>query len=136
MAAVAELIVEQDLPARAAELGAWLSATLSSLPGVRSVSGRGLLLGVNLDRPAKPVVTALRERGVLVGGSSQPRQLRLLPPLTLTREEAGVFVQQLGQVLSGHVDAPIGTVPSTDARVQSEDRAPGSATDAQGEAAS
>jgi acetylornithine aminotransferase/acetylornithine/N-succinyldiaminopimelate aminotransferase len=100
MAAVAGLIVEDDLPSHAAELGGWLSDALSALPGVSSVTGRGLLLGVNLDRPAKPVVGSLRERGVLVGGSMLPEQLRLLPPLTLTHDEATEFVAQLQELLA------------------------------------
>jgi len=105
MAAVAALIVEEDLPAHAAELGGWLSDALSALPGVVSVTGRGLLLGVNLDRPAKPVVTQLRELGVLVGGSKLSGQLRLLPPLTLTHDEATEFVAYLADVLSDTASA-------------------------------
>lgn len=100
MAAVAELIVAEDLPGKAAQRGSELSRALTLLPGVTSVSGRGLLLGVNLDRPAKPVVTALRDKGVLVGGSRLPQQLRLLPPLTLSAAEAALFVDTLSRVLA------------------------------------
>ena len=64
------------------------------------VVGRGLLLGLDLDRPARPVVAALRERGVLVGGSSLPNQVRLMPPLTLTRDEVEPFVPTLAEVLA------------------------------------
>ncbi|MFT7462204.1 MAG: acetylornithine/N-succinyldiaminopimelate aminotransferase, partial [Pseudohongiellaceae bacterium] len=99
MAAVAELIVELGLPAQAGARGEQLSQGLSALPGVKSVSGRGLLLGVNLDRPAKPVVAALRAQGVLVGGSKLPNQLRLLPPLTLSAAEADQFVAAMAKVL-------------------------------------
>ena len=64
-------------------------------------AGSGLLLGLNLDRPAKGVVTALRERGVLSGGCvGLPDQLRLLPPLVLSDDEADLFLAALGEVLA------------------------------------
>jgi acetylornithine/succinyldiaminopimelate/putrescine aminotransferase len=53
------------------------------LPGVR---GLGLLLAVELDRPAGELVAACLERGLLVGTAGETA-LRLTPPLTLTTEE-------------------------------------------------
>jgi acetylornithine/succinyldiaminopimelate/putrescine aminotransferase len=100
MATIAELIRELDLPGNAARVGAHLHARLSGLDGVVSIGGLGLLLGVNLDRPAQGVVAGLREQGVLAGGSGgNPKQVRLLPPLTLTVEEADEFVEALAKVL-------------------------------------
>jgi acetylornithine/succinyldiaminopimelate/putrescine aminotransferase len=88
------VLVEERLAANAKRVGARLVETLSRVPGVRNVTGLGLLLGVNLDRPSKPVVRALFDRGFLVGGSdADPRQVRLLPPLTLTADEAAPFAQ-------------------------------------------
>ena len=89
IAATATEIIERDIPAHAASVGRALIAALEAVSGVESVSGAGLLLGINLDRPAKPVVAALREAGVLTGTSGgNPNQIRLLPPLTLTESEA------------------------------------------------
>ena len=99
-ATVAEL-VEQDVPAHATRIGALLQQALVALPGVVSVTGAGLLLGVNLDRPAGPVATTLREAGVLVGTcGGDPHQIRLLPPLTLTESEARSFVPMLRAALA------------------------------------
>jgi acetylornithine/N-succinyldiaminopimelate aminotransferase len=53
------------------------------LPGVR---GLGLLLAVELGRPAGDVVAACLDRGLLVGTAGET-SLRLTPPLTLTTEE-------------------------------------------------
>ncbi len=97
IAAVAREIAEADLPARAARVGAALAEALREVPAVTEVSGRGLLLGIDLDRPAKPLVGALREDGFLVGGSSLPHQLRLMPPLILTEEEALSFPPALAR---------------------------------------
>jgi acetylornithine/N-succinyldiaminopimelate aminotransferase len=49
-------------------------------PGVR---GRGLLLGLDVDRPAGDIVTACLERGLVVGTAGE-RTLRLTPPLTIS----------------------------------------------------
>jgi acetylornithine/succinyldiaminopimelate/putrescine aminotransferase len=101
METIAHLIRELDLPGNAARVGAHLHARLPELAGVRSVGGLGLLVGVNLDRPAKGVVAALREQGVLSGGcEGDPHQLRLLPPLTLTIDEADEFVAALSRALA------------------------------------
>lgn len=92
-AAVATLqtVLEERLPERAARVGAYLMERLRDLartrPAVREVRGRGLLLGVELDRPAAPVVTACRERGLLLL-SAGDAVLRLTPPLIV--EEADV----------------------------------------------
>ena len=99
-ATIAE-IVERDIPAHAAQVGARLTEALLAVPGVNAVAGRGLLLGIDLDRPAKPVVAALRDAGVLTGTcGGNPNQIRLLPPLTLTVDEALSFVPLLEATLA------------------------------------
>lgn len=100
LAAVAELIVDEQLPRHAAERGAQLTTALEALPGVTSVGGKGLLLGLNLAQPAKPIVAGLRDAGFLVGGSKDPHQVRLLPPLTLSADEVRLFVDALATLLS------------------------------------
>jgi len=100
LTAVAELIVDEALPRNAAERGAQLRASLEALPGVTSVSGKGLLLGLDLAQPAKPIVSALRDAGFLVGGSKDPHQIRLLPPLTLGAGEVQLFVDALAALLA------------------------------------
>lgn len=100
--AVVTTLRDEGLVFRAGVTGAALAEQLRDLPGVLDVPGRGLLRGVDLDRPAGPVVAALREQhGVLVGGSSLPHQLRLMPPLTITLDDCQPFVAALGQVLAG-----------------------------------
>jgi len=101
MATIAQIIADEDLPANARRVGGHLATRLSELSGVRSVGGRGLLLGVDLDRPAKEVVAALRARGVLSGGcEGDPRQVRLLPPLTLSIPEADACVAAFAAALA------------------------------------
>lgn len=100
IAATAAVIEDEGLIENAAHLGCHLAMALEPLDGVERTSGRGLLFGVDLDRPAKPVVAALRDEGILAGTcGGRPNQIRLLPPLVLTTEHADLFVQTLTRLL-------------------------------------
>jgi acetylornithine/succinyldiaminopimelate/putrescine aminotransferase len=66
------------------------------LPGVAEIRGRGLLLGLVLDRPARPVRDALLARRILVGTAVDPNTLRLIPPLVVGEAE----VEALREALS------------------------------------
>ena len=89
--AVLETIVAEDLIANAAEQGAYLLAgfrtALSEVPGVVEVRGRGLMLGIELDRPCADLVGQALEAGLLINVTAE-RVIRLLPPLILARSEA------------------------------------------------
>jgi acetylornithine/N-succinyldiaminopimelate aminotransferase len=67
--------------------------------GVRRVSGRGLLLGLHLARPAAEVQRALFARRIITGTASDPRVLRLLPPLSFSEDEADLLLAGLKEVL-------------------------------------
>ncbi len=72
-----------------------VSARFARLGDVR---GLGLLLAVELGRPAGPVVAAALERGLLVGTAGETA-LRLTPPLTITADEADRAIEILQEVL-------------------------------------
>ena len=63
------------------------------------VRGLGLLLAVELDRPAAPVVEAALQHGLVIGSAGE-RTLRLTPPLTLSADEAVLAVDLLAEVLA------------------------------------
>ena len=101
MAATAKVIVDEDLPGNARRVGAALRSALDRVPGVMSTAGLGLMIGINLDRPAKPVIATLVDRGFLTGScEAVPNQIRLLPPLVLTEAEGSTFVAALKTALS------------------------------------
>ena len=79
---------------------AYLRGRLKEVEQVVNVHGRGFLLGLEFADKAKPVHEALLEHKIITGTSSDPRVLRLLPPLCLQREEVDVFVDVLEQVLA------------------------------------
>ena len=77
---------------------ALLREKLAQLPGVESVSGLGLMIGIALkDKKAIDVANAALEEGLLV--LTAKTKVRLLPPLTITKEEidAGlaIFEEQI-----------------------------------------
>ncbi|HLA63705.1 MAG TPA: aspartate aminotransferase family protein [Rhodothermales bacterium] len=99
--ATLDMLMDEDLMHRAPCLFRRLRNALSSIGGVLDVRGRGALIGVVLDRPAKGVVAALRTHGVIAGGADDPAVVRLMPPLTTTDAEidrfAGAFAEALRQ---------------------------------------
>ncbi|HNX61430.1 MAG TPA: aspartate aminotransferase family protein [Candidatus Limiplasma sp.] len=70
-----------DLLAEVKRKGKYIAAELSELDNVKSVSGRGLMLGVESDKDPKTLVKALLARGVVC--LTAKNKLRLLPPLTI-----------------------------------------------------
>ena len=78
--------IDDELLENVREQGAVLAEGLASLPGVADVRGRGLLLGASVDRLASEVVTACRERGLLVLTAGDD-VVRLAPPLTIGPED-------------------------------------------------
>ena len=98
MRATLEVIEAEGLALNALQVGRYLKDRLAEVPQVKEVRGRGLLLGVEFDQPVKPILAALRERQIIAGSSSVPHTLRLLPPLILTQEQAGTFVDTLTEI--------------------------------------
>ncbi len=92
-------VIERDrLIENAVEVGGHLARAARSL-GVARVSGRGLLLGLHLGRPATEVQAALFQHRILTGTSTDPQVLRLLPPLSFSRQEADLLIAGLEAVL-------------------------------------
>jgi acetylornithine aminotransferase len=61
------------------------------------VQGKGLLLGLGMNRPAGEIQRELFGRRVLTGTSSDPQVLRLLPPLNFSIDEADLLLHALGE---------------------------------------
>jgi len=78
----------------------YLREKLAGIGGVTGMRGRGFLLGIEFTEPiAARVQKKLLEHRIITGTSSDARVLRLLPPLCLKKEEAGLFVESLRRVL-------------------------------------
>lgn len=99
--ATLQVIERENLPERAAELGAWALDRLSALAdhdSVREVRGQGLMLAVELRERSGRRLQAMQSRGVLAlaGG---PTGIRLLPPLTIERGQLAKAIDAIEEVL-------------------------------------
>lgn len=103
--ATLETLVEENLMARAVEIHDLVRDQVG--PSVEEVRGRGCLMGLKLDRPVEPIVDGLREKGILVGGSSDPYVMRLMPPLVVSDDDVRTFTDALKAVVE-ESEAPVG----------------------------
>lgn len=96
--AVLDTLVGDNLLANAEKVGhelkAMLDTSLAGVTGVVEVRGRGLMLGIELDRPCGDLVRHALDSGLLIN-VTRDRVVRLLPPLILTSEQATQMVDLL-----------------------------------------
>ncbi len=98
---VLETIENEQLIANAATIGDYLMTQLAQLDGVVEVRGRGLMIGVEFDSPTADLRKhLLYKQHVFVGSASNPNVIRLLPPLTLSKAEADLFLEKLSAINS------------------------------------
>ena len=97
-------IMKRDaLDKRAGEIGTWAMDRFREVgrkvPGsIEEVRGMGLLMGIVLTAPGKEVWEALLQKGFILN-LTQERILRLLPPLTIEKQDIESFAQALEEVL-------------------------------------
>ncbi|WP_024459552.1 aspartate aminotransferase family protein [Marinimicrobium sp. LS-A18] len=93
--AVVETLLNEGLIARAAQMGDWLleqfRERLKDDAKVVDIRGKGLMIGLELDRPCAELVAQARERELLINVTAG-NTLRLLPPFILTEAEAEQLV--------------------------------------------
>ncbi|MBQ8427931.1 MAG: aspartate aminotransferase family protein [Clostridia bacterium] len=88
-----------DLLQQVKEKGEYLKTELEKMDGVKSVSGRGMMLGVLVDdeRTSRQLAEKALEKGLLILTAHE--KLRLLPPLTITKDEMDEGLKILKEVL-------------------------------------
>jgi len=90
--------LDEGMLADVAAKGEYIASKLRSNPGVEQVRGRGLMLGAQLKtRQAAEVMAGCMQTGLLL--LTAKKNLRLLPPLTITYEEIDKGLRILSQVL-------------------------------------
>ncbi|HBU65307.1 MAG TPA: aspartate aminotransferase family protein, partial [Alcanivorax sp.] len=98
---VVETLSDQVIPAVDAKgetLRAALRDRLADVPLVTGVRGRGLMIGVQLDRDCGELVGRAREAGLLINVTAGS-VVRLLPPLVINDDELRFLVDTLAQVI-------------------------------------
>src|SRR5690242_15780341 len=93
--ATLEAIENDGMLANVKTVETHLRQRLREVEQVVAVHGRGLLLGIEFNDKAQPVHQALLERKIITGTSSNPKVLRLLPPLCLQKEHVDMLMDAL-----------------------------------------
>lgn len=98
------ILVEERLPERSAEMGAYLMAQLREIesPLIREIRGKGLFIGIEIDpalTTARKVCERLMDRGLL-SKETHEVVVRLAPPLVIGRQEIDWAVTQIREVLA------------------------------------
>lgn len=97
------VLVEEGMIERSAELGVYFKDGLDAIRSnrVSEVRGRGLMLAVDIHPdagPARPVVEALRDRGILAK-ETHGQTIRFSPPLVIERDEIDWALERIAEVL-------------------------------------
>ncbi|WP_018991194.1 aspartate aminotransferase family protein [Aromatoleum toluclasticum] len=71
---------------------------LAGVAGVVDIRGRGLMIGIELDRPCGDLVRQALDAGLLINVTAE-RVIRLLPALVFTEQDAGALVSALAPLV-------------------------------------
>lgn len=101
-----QIIEEEGLLARADALGEMirtgLHEHLNGVNGVRDIRGKGLMIGIELDRPCAELVPQALEAGLLINVTAD-NVVRLLPPLIMSDSEARQVIDGVGRLIRGFI---------------------------------
>ena len=99
---VLEVIEHEQLCDKALKNGALLMdkliSSLGEHPHVKAIRGKGLMIGIELDRPANDMRTIGLAHGILFNVTAE-NVVRLLPPLIINEEEINLLVERLAQTI-------------------------------------
>lgn len=96
------IMKEADLLNNAATVGAYLKSglqdALRGVSGVQDIRGRGLMLGIELDRPCGALVGHAANAGLLISVTAD-KVIRMVPPLIITQAEAQEIIDILAPLV-------------------------------------
>ena len=98
--AVLDVMENENLVENAARVGEHLMTELRKMEGPVEVRGKGLMIGIEFAESIKEMRTRLVKEQHVFTGAASTNILRLLPPLTLTMEQADDFLQRLRRVMA------------------------------------
>lgn len=98
--AVLDVIENENLIDNAQKLGTYLMEQLQSVPNIKEIRGKGLMIAIELHEPCAPVRKRLLEEfGIFTGTASNKNTLRILPSLAVTQEELDALLNALKTIL-------------------------------------
>ena len=110
--AALRVIVDEKLSERSAELGEYAMAYLKKIrsPHIVNIRGKGLWIGIELNRAARQFCEELKERGILCK-ETHASVIRLAPPLIIDRADLEFGLEQIRAVLEEKLTPPKEDVP-------------------------
>ena len=98
---VLEVMEEENLMKNAQEISKHFLQEAQTIPGVKKIKGRGLMLGLEFDFPIAELRKKLIfEHKIFTGSAKNPNVLRILPPLTIRKTHINQFIEALKIELS------------------------------------
>ena len=98
--AVLDVMKDENLVENARVIGDLLLEKLKEFPQIKEVRGKGLMIGLEFDKPIKTIREKLLYEEHIFTGAAGPNVLRLLPPLILSKEQALFFIEKFSKVLN------------------------------------
>ncbi|MEI8110289.1 MAG: aminotransferase class III-fold pyridoxal phosphate-dependent enzyme [Chitinophagia bacterium] len=99
---VLEVMENESLISNAQEVGQYLMEQLNKIPALQNVRGRGLMIGFDLPPELASLKNRLLSEYHIFTGEAKPSVIRLLPALSLSREQADEFLQALENAIATH----------------------------------
>ncbi|PQA95301.1 aspartate aminotransferase family protein [Chryseobacterium shigense] len=98
--AVLDVMKKEGLIANAQKMGDYIENEIKDFPHIKSIRRKGLMIGVELDQDCSEVrKSLLYDHHIFTGNSNDKSVLRILPALTIGKEETDLFVGALKEVL-------------------------------------
>jgi len=98
--AVLEVIESEKLMGNAVMVGKYLRDELQSIPDLKNVRGRGLMIGFDVPEGLKDLKKNLLWNQKVFTGEAKPNVIRLLPSLALKKRDAEDFIESLKEEIS------------------------------------
>nr|WP_321232060.1 aminotransferase class III-fold pyridoxal phosphate-dependent enzyme [uncultured Psychroserpens sp.] len=98
---VLDVIEDEKLMRNALEVSTHFLKKSLNIPNLKTVKGRGLMLGLEFDFPISELrKTLIFKHQIFTGGSKNPNQIRILPPLTVQKKHIDLFFDALQNELN------------------------------------
>lgn len=95
--AVVDIISEAHLMDNAQQVGEYLMKNIPLTADIKEIRGRGLMIGMDYNVPIAQIRKDLLFSDHIFTGVAGQNMIRLLPPLTLTLDEADIFLSAIGK---------------------------------------
>jgi len=93
---VLDVIEDQNLMQNALDISEYFIKKAESIPNLKAIKGRGLMLGLEFNFPISELRKALIfKHHIFTGGAKNPNLIRILPPLTIKKKHIDVFFEAL-----------------------------------------